>query len=58
MTGIVKIAPWQALSEALLIAAAPVSVNVAAPLAGTLSVRPVWLTNVTPVDALHAGTPR
>src|SRR4249919_523589 len=52
----VKTAPWQALSDALLIAAAPVSVNEAAPPAGTLNVRPVWLTNVTPVDALHAGT--
>src|SRR3954453_23862589 len=44
----VKVAPWQAFSEALDIDAAPVRVTVEELLAATFQV-PVWLAKVTPV---------
>src|SRR5215207_10302364 len=50
-----KIAPWQELSEALLIAAAAGTVNVAVAPAATLKLSPVLSVNVTPVEALQAA---
>ena len=47
-------APWQPLSEAFDMCAAPVSVCVALPLAAMSIVRPVWSVNVTPV-VTHVG---
>src|SRR6266498_496040 len=54
-TGIVKTAPWQESSEALLMLTAPESVNVEVAPAARSSVSPVWSVKVTPVAALQAG---
>ena len=42
VTGIEKTAPWQVVSEAFDIDAAPVSVNVLVAPAASASERPVW----------------
>jgi hypothetical protein len=50
----VNTAPWQVLSEALLMATAPDRVKVAWSLAGTVKL-PVWLVKLTPVAASQAA---
>jgi len=54
-TGIEKTAPWQLLSDALVIETAPGSVNTASVFAATSSVKFVWLAKLTPVEALQAA---
>ena len=53
LTGIVNTAPWQLLSDAELIAALPVSVNVVVVDAATTWDRPDVFVKVTPVEALR-----
>jgi hypothetical protein len=50
----VNVAPWQALTEAFDMLAAPVSVAVVWPPAGTLIESPVWFVNDTPVGVQPA----
>src|SRR4029453_12257358 len=54
-TGIVNTAPWQELSEALLMLIAFASVRVVVAPAATSTAGPVWCLNFTPVEASQAA---
>jgi hypothetical protein len=55
VTGTVKTAPWQELSDALLIDTELGTVNVVVAPASTSRASPVWLAKVTPVEASHGA---
>ncbi len=51
-----KTAPWHVVSDAFVMLAAPVSVNVVVAPAARLRLRFVWFVNATPVEVLQAAS--